>query len=238
LDLLGEEADVVALEQATAMPETGRLRVAITWDDAYRGAISSGVDEVVRRGLPATIFVSPGRLGDQTFWWDALGDKYGGEIPQAVRQCALDDCGGDEGRIAARFGLNRAGSVPPHARTASEAELVQAAGRPGIMAASHTWSHLNLARLEGHVLDEELVRSRDWLLQRVERHLPALSYPYGIESPEVRRAAARAGYETAWGIRGGRVSIGADRMALPRFNVPAGLSLDGLALRLAGLFLR
>jgi hypothetical protein len=52
----------------------------------------------------------------------------------------------------------------------------------------------------------------------------------------VRLAAARAGYEGALAIDGGWLpAVPPDRYALPRVNVPPGLSLNGFVLRGAGL---
>src|SRR2546423_5455975 len=55
LDALRETHDVVPLP-AVLLPSHGpRPRAAITFDDAYAGAVTLGVAEVVARGLPATV---------------------------------------------------------------------------------------------------------------------------------------------------------------------------------------
>jgi hypothetical protein len=58
LDVLAAEADVVSLERIDE-PGDERPRVAITIDDAYRGAVSVGVRELAARSLPATISSHP-----------------------------------------------------------------------------------------------------------------------------------------------------------------------------------
>ena len=82
LDALARTHDVVPLADALAPPlaSTTRPRVAVTFDDAYQGAVRAGVLELVRRGMPATIFVPPGLLGGQRFWWDVLAPANGGEL--------------------------------------------------------------------------------------------------------------------------------------------------------------
>src|SRR3989454_12415715 len=51
---------VVPLEDVLAPARPShRPRVAITFDDAYRGATVMGVEELTKRGLPATLFVVP-----------------------------------------------------------------------------------------------------------------------------------------------------------------------------------
>jgi peptidoglycan/xylan/chitin deacetylase (PgdA/CDA1 family) len=114
----------------------------------------------------------------------------------------------------------------------------RAASLPGISIASHTRTHPNLASLELEVLAEELAGSRAELQQMIPESRPWLAYPYGLCSPAVERAAADAGYEAAFRVTGG-VLRGGDplpsRFALPRLNIPAGLSLRGFRLRAAGL---
>src|SRR5690349_11770100 len=124
LDALLESHDVVSLTEVTVAREGGgRPRAAITFDDAYAGAVKAGLAELRSRGLPATIFVAPGRLGRQTFWWDALADD--GAVPPRVREYALEMLAGQQERVlawAATAGIRR--RVPSEVEaTATEEEL-------------------------------------------------------------------------------------------------------------------
>ena len=235
LDRLMETHDVVPLADAVRLAgrRGGRPRVAITFDDAYRGAVTAGVAELAARGLPATIFVVPGRVGGGSFWWDALG------APAAFRGRALTDARGEDGavrRLAREIGSSEI-DVPPHALPASEDELRAAADGAGITFGSHTWSHPNLAALSADEVERELRDSLDWLRARFpSTAIPWLSYPYGLASPAVARAAAAAGYEGALRVEGGWMrGAPADRFAVPRLNVAAGVSLAGFELRAAGV---
>jgi peptidoglycan/xylan/chitin deacetylase (PgdA/CDA1 family) len=112
----------------------------------------------------------------------------------------------------------------------------RAAGRPGITLASHTWSHPNLAALAAAELEDELQRPLAWLRERFTGVLPFISYPYGLSSPAVERAAADAGYEAALRIDGGWLRDGSvNRYAIPRLNVPSGISDAGFRLRCSGV---
>jgi peptidoglycan/xylan/chitin deacetylase (PgdA/CDA1 family) len=241
LDLLRREAHVVPLAEVLepSAPRRGDPRpvVAITFDDAYAGAVSAGVAELAARGLPATICVAPAFLDGHTFWWDALASPVEGLAP-AVRNAVLDGCRGDDAAArewAASRGIPVNEDLPPALRCAGEAELHAAAAVPGIAFASHTWHHRNLARLEQAELREELGRTREWLDQFGSRALPVVTYPYGLHSAATRSLAAEAGYLAGFRVDGGRLRDGDDRFALPRLNVPAGLSPEGLMLRLAGI---
>jgi peptidoglycan/xylan/chitin deacetylase (PgdA/CDA1 family) len=240
LDELVRHAEVVPLD--TALSRSPRRRqIVLTFDDAYRGTLTLGVTELARRGLPATIFVPPGFLGEDGFWWDALAVPGRG-LDAGVRNHALTRLGGRD--HAARQWARETGlavtASAAFARVAGADELGAAAGQAGITLGSHSWSHPDLSQLGSIELAAELVRSRDWLAERFPSAFrPWLSFPYGSFSHRVVEEAQRAGYQATLRIDGGwcRGRLVPDR-PLPRLNVPANLSPDGLALRVAGLFCR
>jgi peptidoglycan/xylan/chitin deacetylase (PgdA/CDA1 family) len=234
LDILAAETDIISLAEVDSGAPRERPRVVITFDDAYAGALTAGVEELSRRSLPATIFVAPGLLGKRELWWDALAAA--GVLTAGTRARLLHEFRGEDSRIrswarASRIDLS---ALPEWAHGGTEEQLRGAVGM-GCSLAAHSWSHPNLATLQQDELRDELVRPLTWLRDRFPGALPWMAYPYGLESPGVRIATRAAGYVGAFLIRGGWVTSGGDRWALPRFNVSAGLSLAGFRLRLAGL---
>jgi peptidoglycan/xylan/chitin deacetylase (PgdA/CDA1 family) len=237
LDVLASIADVAPLDRLDE-PGDGRPRVAITFDDAYRGAVIEGVHELAVRGLPATIFVAPGRLNGHVFWWDALSHRNL-SLEQKVRLHALHDLGGSDERVrawAARSNLASSDALPPYALTATSAELRQALLVPGITVGSHSWSHANLAALSAGDIAVELERPRDWLRAEFgDKVIPWLAYPYGLDSDDARRAAAKASYKGALRIGGGwHRPADVSAFARPRLSIPGSLSLAGFRARLIG----
>ncbi len=242
LDALASTHDIIPLERALAGHAGERPAAAITFDDAYQGAVTAGVAELSRRELPATIFVATAFVNGGDFWWDAL-TAAGADAPApSLRVRALVECAGEDARIralAAREQLATPLSPPAHALGANERELATAAGVEGITFGSHTHGHPNLARLTGDALRAELELPLGWLRKRFTNVLPMISYPYGLSSPEVEHAAARAGYVAGFRIDGGWLERrAANAFALPRLNVPSGLSDAGFALRAAGVLER
>ncbi len=242
LDALARTHDIISLERALAGERSKRPTAVITFDDAYQGAVTAGVAELSARGIPATIFVATAFVNGGDFWWDAL-TAPGAEAPTAaLRARALDECAGEDASIralAACEHLAAPTSPPAHARGASERELAAAAAATGITLGSHTHGHPNLARLTGDALRSELELPLAWLRARYSNVLPVISYPYGLSSPAVERAAASAGYTAGLRIDGGWLSRAeGNAFALPRLNVPAGLSAAGFALRAAGVLSR
>lgn len=237
LELASSLAEVVPLAAVHDRPAEAPPAIALTFDDCYAGFVELGVPELIRSGLPATIFVAPGILGGRTMWWDALAGEEG--LSDAARAHALGALRGDDAEILA---WARAAGLPirtlPEAwRTASEAQCDALCTHRALTLASHTWSHPNLAALPPAGVAEELARAASWLGARGPTvDAAALAYPYGLApDPAVRAATVPAGTR-AYAVSGGW--LGGDtpeRTLLPRLNVPHGLSRQGLALRLSGM---
>lgn len=236
LDSLMESCDVIPLDEVLEVgSRRERPRVAITFDDAYRGSVTAGVSELVSRRIPATFFVVPAFVGGGAFWWDDVLPATG-EGAAAFRQQALEELAGRDASIRDWAASSvQPLQLPEHTLAASEEELHVAVSHPGITLASHTWSHPNLTRLDRDSVTAELTRSLEWLSRRFTATRPWLAYPYGLASPQVERAAADAGYRGAFCVSGGWVpKKDPDAFALPRLNVPAGVSAHGFTLRLGG----
>ncbi len=237
LDMLAEIADVAPLDRIDD-PGGSRPRVAITFDDAYRGAVNEGVSELVKRSLPATIFVAPGRLDDHVFWWDAL--SHGKEaIDQTVRTHALQQLDGSDERIrqwAAATAVPASDALPSYAHAATRDELAAAVRHPGITVGSHSWSHRNLALLGDADLFTEVRQSYEWLRARFgDKAISWFAYPYGLDSAAARLAVVNAAYSGAVRAEGGwHRPEDVSPFARPRFSVGPGLSLAGLHARLVG----
>jgi len=242
LDFLLERCEVVALEDLASGsgPLQGPMRLALTFDDAYDGTMTAGVEELRSRNLPATVFVPPGLLGSDGFWWDRLSPGRDDPLSSSLRSYALESLAGQQDRIlewAGTRGLG-IGNLPSHARPASEETLLEGAAYPRITLGSHTWSHPNLAKLDSEALHSELDLSKTWLRSRAPRYIDWLAYPYGLRTDEVVAEVASR-FDGALLIDGGLVEVRgrwrAPPHSLPRINVPRGLTLEGLAIRLAGL---
>ncbi len=218
--------------------ELSRASIAITFDDAYAGALALALPELERRRFPSTVFVAPGLLGRDAPWWDLLATPSSGEIPPDRRSAALDLLAGDGDailRAAAERGWPRYPAAPEH-RIAREDELRAALeSAPHATVAAHSWSHANLSALDHERLHDELTRPMEWLREEFpERTLNLLAYPYGLESPATRRAVRGAGYASAYRVDGGWSRSDDDPSALPRLNVSSGVSDPGFRARLGG----
>lgn len=241
LDWLRSTHDVVPLSAIFETPRSlARPRAVVTFDDAYRGAVTAGVKELSDRDLPGTVFVAPAFVGGGAFWWDLLAAGGGAGLASEVRNHCLEALDGRNDRVLTWAGQRQVhmSDLPLHQRVATEDELVKCAVYGGITFASHTWSHSNLCRISAPELREELERPLAWLRERFSQVSSWLAYPYGLATRTTAAAARAAGYEGAFLVHGGRTThrnLDANRYTMPRLNIPAALSLDAFALRASGL---
>ncbi|MEM7417566.1 MAG: polysaccharide deacetylase family protein [Gemmatimonadota bacterium] len=241
LDLLQTQGDVVGLSSlsAPAASRSRRPRIVITFDDAYRGTMTAGVDELERRGLPGTVFVPPGLLGSTGFWWDLLTPIGADGLDPHFRDRALNELEGRGDKVMAEAGANGLpiAALPSHAVAVEESELLDGGVYDGVTFAAHTWSHANLSALSREDARNEMQQSQNWLASRSDRYVDWFSYPYGLFSPSVVEDASM--FEGALRVDGGlaerRGAANGPPNRIPRVNVPRGLSLEGLALRIAGV---
>jgi peptidoglycan/xylan/chitin deacetylase (PgdA/CDA1 family) len=243
LDRLVETHRVVPLHELHTAEDDGRPLAVLTFDDAYRGALTVGLDEVAARGLPATVFVTPGHLGGEGFWWDLLAPGGGEPLADEVRTRALWSHDGNHEQVLAwahDANVPRS-ALPPEARPADVSLLRQAARRPGVTLGSHTWGHVNLGALSADACHAEVERGHRGLADAVGAGatlIDWLAYPYGLHSPAAVEAAGRT-VSGAVLVEGGLARWqgrwSPEPLRVPRISVPRGLSVDGLSLRLAGL---
>ena len=122
---------------------------------------------------------------------------------------------------------------PGSARTMTEADLADAAARPGITVASHSRSHPSLPSLTEAQLRSELAGSRAELEDVLGYPVDTVAYPYGHHNSAVRAAAEAAGYHAGFTFLNGRLTGCEDRYRLPRLTMVAATPLWRVGLHLA-----
>ena len=228
--------EIVDLETAASRPPGKRPRAVITFDDAYRGAVSHALPELFRRGLPAVVFVAPGLLGTPITWWDALGEA--GRLAEMRATCLRDLAGKTQAILRRAFHDQPLPVLPDSYGIATLEELEQHCHGP-VRIGSHTWAHEYLPALSDSELQETLEQAARWLRGYRGPRSAWLALPYGAgSSDQVARVALNLGHAGILRIDGGLWRPNADTAAAPRINVPAGLSWRGVELRASGVFLR
>lgn len=102
-------------------------------------------------------------------------------------------------------------------------EQVREMRKAGMEFGSHTWSHLNLARLQPDEIRKELGRSKSVMEERLGEEVTLLAYPFGKPRHHFTRItmeiAAELGYRTGAAVLFRRVKHSDHPLALPRFFV-------------------
>jgi peptidoglycan/xylan/chitin deacetylase (PgdA/CDA1 family) len=102
---------------------------------------------------------------------------------------------------------------------------------------SHTYSHLNLARLDPADALRELRLSKDILEDRLQERVTSFAYPFGKPrrhvAPETVDAVAEAGYRTAVVTTARAIRPSDAELEFPRLTV-TGDNLDALRQKVFG----
>jgi peptidoglycan/xylan/chitin deacetylase (PgdA/CDA1 family) len=209
-----------------AAGRSARRLAALTFDDGYLGVFQHALPVLESLELPATFFV----LGDgpgkpETFWWDEPAVV---RHPLEERWNFLLTHGGDGRRILEVIGA--APSVRPATLRPAPWDVVRTAARnPRFTIGAHSISHRALPSLTTDGVVDELVRSRESIRGETGVTPDLFAFPYGLWTPTVRDAAREAGYRGAVTLDDRPARPTDSAWAVPRINVPAGLSMDAFA---------
>lgn len=226
--------EIVPLDEALQSngKKQRRPNAVLTFDDAYRGAVTLALPELRKRGLPATVFTAPALLGKPSTWWDDLAAA--GILSDEVRTTALHRHAGRAHEVRSAFLTEMPRLLPSAYGIATENEL-RSHTRDGITIGSHSWAHEHLPSLEREELKQNLQQTLQWLEKSGMPHTRNLSLPYGATSGQVEEVAREAGHPAVLLVSGGRTHKHQNGARIPRINIPAGMSVRGLDLRLSGL---
>ncbi len=230
LDLIRRDSEIVPLMDLLTAPGTRSRLVAITFDDAYASALQLGVAYLAAMGIPCTVFVAPGLLGTVPPW-DSLASR--GEWTDADRRRFLWD---QHGRAPAPAGTEDATAHARLLKIATAGDL-RAASRSGVAFGNHTMTHPNLAALEPSAAQAEIAAADAWLRgEYPDRHIPVVAYPYGLAPTDTAATRPTAAMDFGLLVTGGWIRKAEDLSpyAVPRWNVPAGISDAGFSTRLRG----
>lgn len=194
-------------------------RIAVTFDDGYADNAEVAAPLLADAGLPATWFITAGRLGRQQFWWDRLADALvgGHPLPDSVDV----DLPGSGVWLDLRTAAARARALtlvhhrirplptteveavvdsvisavgapppPPDALTMSDTQLREMARLPGAEIGAHTLTHIHLGGQSTALKRREISGSVERLSALLGRPVRTFAYPYG-DTPAVDREAQR-----------------------------------------------
>jgi peptidoglycan/xylan/chitin deacetylase (PgdA/CDA1 family) len=240
LESLRRRFDLVDLEDVAAAP--GRGRLALTFDDGYRGVYDNAFPLLREWGIPATIFLVTDRIGSsEPLWWDKLlravewlrGGIISGEglqtllpawrrlLLEAPLEQLLDAYkqSGTADREAVDSFLHWL--TPPKVASTDRIFLdgaeIRELQRAGFTFGAHTRTHPLLTWLDDQRLQDELVGSRDAVLSLTGKRECWFSYPDGTFGSREENAVTEAGFSGA--VQTGRRPDRISQYALPRVGM-------------------
>jgi peptidoglycan/xylan/chitin deacetylase (PgdA/CDA1 family) len=186
-----------------------RPRVVVTFDDGYRDNLTNALPIAESKGVPITVFVTSGILGNHHgFWWDRLGTLLRSRPPH-VREIDLP-VGGQNVRLPLGSSGIRAdldsvrrhllplrvteieraldavseqwqvGSAPPpDAGTLTPEDLLQLAASDTATIGAHTVDHVRLRDRPAREQQDTISGSKRELEQSIGRDVPHFAYPFG-----------------------------------------------------------
>ena len=158
---------------AVLVPKHERTFV-VTFDDGFRSVLRLAAPILDRLGVPATLFVPTGWVGDEhrhALW------EHMAQWRRDGHEAELELMDWDEIRSLADRGWE---------------------------IGAHTHTHPFLTRLDEAALADELVGSREIVEAHLSRRCLSIAYPYGDVDDRVARAAQQAGFATGVGLHGRR----------------------------------
>jgi len=217
--------------------ESLRGVAAVTFDDAYRGVFDHAWPLLQGLNLPATVFIVAEASGrDEGFWWDDP-EVLRAYSPAQRRRWLTDFRGEGQPIVEALATARRPRHTSRWCRPAAWNAIKQAASS-GLQLGVHSATHRSLPALEDYDLLREVVESRDVISRHTGVIPEFFAYPYGLWNDRVRQAVRAAGYRAAFTLADGGDGATADRWAIPRVNVPAGIEDAAFQAWTAGLTLR
>ena len=186
-----------------------RPRVVVTFDDGYRDNLANALPIAEAKGVPITVFVTSGILGNHHgLWWDRLGTLLRSRPPQ-VREIDLP-AGGRSIRLPVGSSgiredldsvrrhllplrvteIERAldsvseqwqvgSDPPPDAGTLTREDLLQLAASDTVTIGAHTVDHVRLRGRPAREQQDTISGSKTELEQSIGRAVPHFAYPFG-----------------------------------------------------------
>ncbi len=228
LKIARQMADVVDLP--TLFRERGApgRRIAVTFDDAYLGAVTHGLPVCATFGIVPTVFVSPGLYGS-TPPWDRRAEQ--GKWSADARDRFLREL---KGRDVAPVQVDP--TLPQSYSIAEPHVLLAALHSQSFHVGNHSQTHANLGALSETELLQELTHARANLQVFGDAVVPFVAFPYGIPPQAALDHVLAVACDAAFLVSGGWMTerSASSPLRLPRLNVPAGITEQGFRARLKG----
>jgi peptidoglycan/xylan/chitin deacetylase (PgdA/CDA1 family) len=246
MELLARCFNVLPLADAVAAVAAGTVpprAVCITFDDGYRSVHELALPVLREFGLPATVFVTTGYLGERSMWNDriieAVQSLPAGQLDLSELGLGAYSLRSVDDRKATLGQLTEASKyLPPDARHGLVERLEALVGdalthglmltpemvidldRQGIEIGAHTISHPILTSLDDDDARLEIGGGKEQLETLIGKPVRLFAYPNGKAGKDFDarhvEMVRQAGFDAAFTTAVGAITASADRYRLPR----------------------
>ncbi len=251
LELVREQCEVLTLGEAVSVVKgerhTARPAAVITFDDGYRDNYDHALPVLREMGLPATVFVSTGAIGnsqplhhDRIYWQITRACQLGVELRELFEGVGLRAVRVDElcrikyplalveqlvhlpfaarEKLLARLEAKLGADYPAGFDMLSW-EMVAEMAQAGVSFGSHSDLHPVLTLEDAHTIERELRRSRRMLEERLNRPARHFAYPNGCYNAAIKAMVAKLGFDVAVTTERRLARPGDDLHALARISL-------------------
>ena len=228
---LAQRCEPVGLAEAAPGTAGRKLRVAITFDDAWSDNYTSALPAAQAWGLPFTVFVCTGLTGCVAPFWPERVMAALRAMRPSVRETETEVLiehlkeYAPEDRVRWMEGLARTMGA---ADTSSELfegdctmtwEEIAGMDRAGVTFGSHTHTHPILSTLAAGPARREIRESRTALERKLGKRCDLFAYPDGGCSDEARQILEEEGFRLAFTCERNAWTEESDPLRIPRANV-------------------
>ena len=218
-----QRCDMVDLGCKKPRDETGRIGVAVTFDDGWVDNFTVVLPIVRERGIPMAAFVCPGLLDRPApFWPERVAASLKtmipsldeGEIERAISYCksASGECAA--GGMTSAHDRHERG--PDRSISLAQLEELEAAG---VTIGAHTQTHQLLTNISAEAARREVLGCKVYLERRLNQACDQFAYPNGNHSAATRELLQEAGYARAFTMERGAWIPASDPLRIPRVNM-------------------
>jgi peptidoglycan/xylan/chitin deacetylase (PgdA/CDA1 family) len=210
LNHASQTCEFANLEQEPEWKPSGKLKLAVTFDDGWSDNAESVYPIASQYHVPLVIFIVPEKTGTAFPFWpertvaalDRIpsvdGARRTASIQRSIEELKALPAIERESRISQMIGsggvLESCAAVD---KTMTWDQVVELhAG--GVTFGSHTSTHEILTTLPTAQAEQEIVSSREAIQQKLGGSCHLFSYPNGDYSEQVRELVAQAGYKFAF----------------------------------------
>lgn len=233
LNYASQTCEFADLEQEPQWMPSGKLKLAVTFDDGWADNAESVYPIASRHHVPFVIFIVPEKTGVAFPFWPERAAAALDRIPlvhasrrradsigRAIEELKALPAMEREGRISQMLGSG--GPFESSAgvdKTMTWEQIAELHAR-GVTFGSHTSTHEILTTLPAELAEQEIVSSREAIQQRLGGSCHLFAYPNGNYSEKVRDLVAHAGYKFAFlDQEPGVWTRDCDPFLIPRVNV-------------------